>query len=275
MAAKSRCYVHDTCLIHIEKIVSCWTGCFPHFGTTSTSRGEGNHFIVKMILGIVNNDLLTVFNYIRLLLDMKFTELNAKIESDKSTLSRRHAVEFMKPLVKKVSKHALDKLMGQYNNSIDMDDGGEFTGLFRASFGVPCRHEIKRHINENGRFHIGGIHRQWHLVAPSVVQPAAVSAEPCSSPRKILMRTLEQRLYEAEDDHVTVVMARLDEASQASLQSLSNSVVVTRKRGRPTGPTNNKANQREKSLFEYTTGRKCSRCGQPGHNARTCNVKES
>ncbi|KAI9919409.1 hypothetical protein PsorP6_017782 [Peronosclerospora sorghi] len=70
----------DMWLIHKEKIVRCcWAGRFPHFGTTSTSRGEGNHFIVKRILGIVNNDLLTVFNKIRVLLDTQFTELNAKI----------------------------------------------------------------------------------------------------------------------------------------------------------------------------------------------------
>ncbi|KAI9919478.1 hypothetical protein PsorP6_017781 [Peronosclerospora sorghi] len=96
-----------------------------------------------------------------------------------------------------------------------MDDGDEYTGLFRASFVVPCRHEIKRRIKENGRFHIGNIHRQWHLVAPPVVQPVAVAAEPCYSPRKSLIRTLEQRFYEADDDQVAVVMTRLDEASQA------------------------------------------------------------
>ncbi|KAI9915592.1 hypothetical protein PsorP6_007268 [Peronosclerospora sorghi] len=66
-------YVHYTWLIHKEKIVRCCTGRFPHFGTTSTSRGEGNHFIVKRILVIVNNDLLKVFNKIRLLLDAQFT----------------------------------------------------------------------------------------------------------------------------------------------------------------------------------------------------------
>ncbi|KAI9918990.1 hypothetical protein PsorP6_011291 [Peronosclerospora sorghi] len=168
-------------------------------------------------------------------------QLNAKIKSEKSNLAHRHAVKFMKPLVK--------KLLDLYNNSIDMDDGDECTGLFRTSFGVPCRHEIKRRIKENGRFYIGDIHRQWHLVAPPVVQPVAVAAEPCSSPRKSLMRTLEKRLYEADDDHVAVVMARLDEASQAPLQSLSNPVVVTRKSGPPAGSTNNKANQRENSLF--------------------------
>ncbi|KAH6581271.1 hypothetical protein BASA60_002495 [Batrachochytrium salamandrivorans] len=46
-----------------------------------------------------------------------------------------------------------------------------------------------------------------------------------------------------------VVMARLDEASQRSLQPLSNPELAT-KRGRPAGSTKRKAIQREKSLFE-------------------------
>ena len=48
-----------------------------------------------------------------------------------------------------------------------------------------------------------------------------------------------------------------------------------RKRGRPAGSKNKKANQREKSLFEYSIGRKCSKFGQAGHNARTCEMRES
>ena len=39
--------------------------------------------------------------------------LNTKMESDKSTQAHRHATEFMRPLVKKLSKHALDKLLEQ------------------------------------------------------------------------------------------------------------------------------------------------------------------
>ncbi|KAH6563203.1 hypothetical protein BASA60_010793 [Batrachochytrium salamandrivorans] len=72
----------------------------------------------------------------------------------------------------------------------------------------------------------------------------------------------------------SVVMARLDEASQTPLQPLSNPALAT-KRGRPAGSTKRKAIQREKSLFEHATGRKCSRCGQAAHNSRTCNVQTS
>ena len=264
-------YVYETWLIHKDKIVRYWTGRFPHFGMTSTSRIEGNHYVVKRVLGIVNNDLLTVFKKIRLLLDTQLTELNTKMEYDKSTQAHRHALEFMRPLVKKISKHALDKLLEQYKKVIDNNYGDECTGLFRSSFGVPCCHDILRCIQRNERFHLEDIHCQWHLIACSMVQHASI-AKPCLSPRKRLMRKIEQRLYETDDDQVVVLMTRLDEASQAPLQSLSNPVVVTRKRGRPAGSKNKKANQREKSLFEYSTGRKCSKCDQAGHNARTCDM---
>ncbi|KAH6571511.1 hypothetical protein BASA50_003507 [Batrachochytrium salamandrivorans] len=154
------------------------------------------------------------------------------MELEKSTLAHRHSVDFMKSLVKKVSKHALDKMLDQYKKLIDMDDSDECTGLFRTSVGVPCRHEIKRHIEENRRFNIDDIH--------------------CHS----------------------AVMARLNEANQRSLQPLSNPALAT-KRGRPAGSTKRKAIQREKSLFEHATGRKCSKCGQAGHNSCTLHVQTS
>ncbi|KAH6577928.1 hypothetical protein BASA60_003831 [Batrachochytrium salamandrivorans] len=49
---------------------------------------------------------------------------------------------------------------------------------------------------------------------------------------KSLMQSIKLRLYEANDDQAAVVMARLDEASQTPLQSLSNPELAT-KRGRP------------------------------------------
>ncbi|KAH6574818.1 hypothetical protein BASA60_005289 [Batrachochytrium salamandrivorans] len=196
------------------------------------------------------------------------------MELEKSSLAHRHSLNFMKSLVKKISKHALDKMLDQYKKLADMDDSDECTGLFQTNIGVPCRHEIKRHIEENRRFNIDDIHCQWHLHAPPAVLPVAVRVEPFSSPRKNLMQSIKRRLYEADDDQAAVVMARLNEASQTPLQSLSNPELAT-KRGRPAGSTKRKAIQREKSLFEHATGRKCSKCGQAGHNSRTCNVQTS
>ncbi|KAH9251462.1 hypothetical protein BASA81_010627 [Batrachochytrium salamandrivorans] len=172
------------------------------------------------------------------------------MELEKSSLAHRHFLDFMKSLVKKISKHALDKMLDQYKKLADMDDSDECTGLFQTSIGVPCRHEIKRHIEENRRFNIDDIHCQWHLHAPPAVLPVAVRIEPFSSPRKSVMQSIKPRLYEADDDQAAVVMARLDEASQTPLQPLSNPALAT-KRGRPAGSTKRRQSS-EKSHYLST-----------------------
>ncbi|KAH6584208.1 hypothetical protein BASA61_007606 [Batrachochytrium salamandrivorans] len=89
------------------------------------------------------------------------------------------------------------------------------------------------------------------------------------------MQSIKSRLYEADDDQTTVVMARLGEASQRSLQSLSNPALGT-KRGHPSRVHKAQGNPSEKShSLEHATGRKCSKCSQSGHNSRTCNVQTS
>ncbi|KAH6595009.1 hypothetical protein BASA50_006153 [Batrachochytrium salamandrivorans] len=112
-----------------------------------------------------------------------------------------------------------------------MDDSDECTRLFRTSVGVPCRHEIKRRIEENRRFNIDDIHCQWHLHAPPAVLPVAVRVEPFSSPRKNLMQSIKRRLYEADDDqallswHVWMKQVR-GHCSRFLTQSWQQSVVV-------------------------------------------------
>ncbi|KAH9244813.1 hypothetical protein BASA81_017752 [Batrachochytrium salamandrivorans] len=145
------------------------------------------------------------------------------MELEKSSLAHRHSLDFMKSLVKKISKHALDKILDQYKKLADMDDSDEAIFVSKEEFNAIYQTKIVRSQRLSGR---------------------------------------------------SVVMARLDEASQTPLQPLSNPELAT-KRGRPAGSTKRKAIQREKSLFEHATGRKCSKCGQAAHNSRTCNVQTS
>ncbi|KAH6589855.1 hypothetical protein BASA61_005461 [Batrachochytrium salamandrivorans] len=87
------------------------------------------------------------------------------------------------------------------------------------------------------------------------------------------MQSIKLRLYEADDDQALVVMARLNEANQRSLQSFSNPEHWRRSvRSSQQDPHKVQGNPNEKSHYlEHATGRKCSRCSQDGHNSRTCN----
>ncbi|KAH9254799.1 hypothetical protein BASA81_007219 [Batrachochytrium salamandrivorans] len=78
----------------------------------------------------------------------------------------------------------------------------------------------------------GDIHCQFALAcATCCFCMLLCHVEPCSSPRKSLMQSIKLKSYKADDDQVTVVMTRLDEASQTPLQSLSNQALAMRSVG--------------------------------------------
>jgi hypothetical protein len=263
-------YLERIWLIHKEKIVRCWTNQYLHFGTTSTSRGEGNHFVVKRYLKIANGDMLMVLNNLERLLQTQFTDLNAASESEKLVIAHRHNLPFMHPLVKNISQFALDKMLRQHQEISPASYDEECTGMFRKTYGIPCKHEIRVKILEGGQFSIGDFHPQWHLMDnPLFHIDQTVSNVPTLSPRRKELQLLREMLYAIDDDQVPTLLARLKETRDAPADAISNPLPSTRKRGRPAGPTN-RANQRDRSQFEYATGNKCGNCGKNGHNARTC-----
>jgi hypothetical protein len=104
--------------------------------------------------------------------------------------------------------------------------------------------------------------------------PAANVSSPrqkrLNSIQETLYSAIQETLYSVDADQVPVLLQRLEEATSRPLHMLSNPVVsVVRKRGRPPG-SKNRANQRDKSRFEYVSGNQCGNCGVNGHNSRTC-----
>ncbi|KAH6591567.1 hypothetical protein BASA61_004883 [Batrachochytrium salamandrivorans] len=127
----------------------------------------------------------------------------------------------------------------------------EVTGtVSNKGVGVACHHEIKRHIEDNGRFNIWryplsiGTCMRHRLFLP-VAMPCGtmfVSKEECNA-------IYQTKIVQADDDQVTVVMSRLDEASQISLQSLSNSELATKRGSSQQGSQSaSKSNEKSHSL---------------------------
>ncbi|KAJ1499787.1 hypothetical protein HMI55_004213, partial [Coelomomyces lativittatus] len=89
---------------------------------------------------------------------------------------------------------------------IDANEDMQCTGLFCAMFGIPCQHEIKHCIEDNLRFHTNDIHSKWHFSAALVGEStplSTVTAELLHSPRKHLLKTLENRVYKADEDQLS------------------------------------------------------------------------
>ncbi|KAH6601597.1 hypothetical protein BASA50_001455 [Batrachochytrium salamandrivorans] len=128
------------------------------------------------------------------------------MELEKSSLAHRHSVDLMKPLVKKVSKHALDKMLEQYKKLADMDDSDECTRtvlneVLEFLAATKSRGALKRIGDSTLTIFIVNGTCMHHLL----VLPVAVRVEPFSSPRKSLMQSIKRRLYEADDDQVALL----------------------------------------------------------------------
>ncbi|TPX75717.1 hypothetical protein CcCBS67573_g03038 [Chytriomyces confervae] len=219
---------------------------YSHFGTSTTSRGEGNHFVVKRYLKIVNSDLLMVLKNLMLLLGTQFTTLNAAMEREKLAIAHQHSHFFMRALVKNISHFALNKMLRQYEE------------VLRTSELDQC--------TEGGQFTLSDIHPQWVLQQNPLFNTAATALPATApllppvnlgplSPRRNALQQLQEKLYAVDRDQVPTLLAQLQEVTEGPAHPLSNPVPSTKKRGCPAGSIK-RANQRDKSQFEYVTGNK-------------------
>jgi hypothetical protein len=113
------------------------------------------------------------------------------------------------------------------------------------------------------------IHPQWHLVMKLPTAEREEDNLAVSPMSKIVKKILVQKktLHESQ---IPSFISRLTDAIQEPIPFVANPIQVTKKRGRPRGALNKISRKRDKSAFEYVEGRKCGKCGNSGHNARTC-----
>ncbi|KAJ3247650.1 hypothetical protein HDU77_008510, partial [Chytriomyces hyalinus] len=120
---------------------------------------------------------------------------------------------------------------------------------------------------ERHQFTLNDIHAANPLF--NTVPPLPPIASAPLSPRSKALQQIKEKMYTIDDDQVPTLLAHLQEVTESPAQSLLNPVPLTKKCGCPAGLVK-RANQRDKSQFEYVTGNKCGNCGVNGHNARTC-----
>ena len=275
-------YVNATWLPLKERFVACFVNEFPHFGSASTSRVEGNHHVLKSYIRGARLHPLTMAKRVGLMLANQRVELNAAAEGQKLVKAHRFTHNCFANLTYKVSTFAMDKLLGQLKLAQEMRDGNQVcTSQFTKSWGLPCRHVIRCCLETDTPILLEDIHEQWLLDRnPLAVPVVATSAPPAvpESPRSSFMRkmaTTLPQLLANDNPRAGSMIARLSQVLDTPDVQISEPMVVAKKRGRPAGAKNKTSATRDKSHFEYVDGRKCGVCGGSGHNARTCKRKQS
>ena len=268
-------YINTTWMPHKEKFVECFINRFPHFGSVNTSRVEGNHHVIKSYLRVGNLKLFPVTKRLSLMLSNQMVELNVEIERQKLRRAHHYDHECLNNLIYKVSEFAMEKLIEQLELSKVERNGDVCHGRFKKSWGLPCHHYIRNCIQNKMAIDLQEIHEQWLLEKnPLTSGHEEVTLRDMPSPRSAILKKVTSAL-DPGNPRASSLIARFNHILDTPDVEVREPSIVVKKRGRPANSKNVSSKTRDKSHFEYVEGRKCSCCGQAGHNSRTCPTKRN
>ena len=266
-------YILQTWLPWKERFVTCYVKDIRHFNSVTTSRVEGSHRVLKSYIKNGKRNLLEVVKNLNLLWKNQTTEISKEIERQKLIVCDRHKIGLLKPLQKKLSLFALHEILKQYKKSLNEEEMKKVcTQSVTGTLGLPCKHTIRELVEEGQVLTDAYIDSQWLLELNASSRAITnVSLSQNISPRKNLIERLHNELYNNPQIHSSSFINRIQSVLDDPTKEIQDIQPLQRKKGRPVGAKNKGASiRRDKSHFEYMEGRKCSKCGEPGHNARTC-----
>lgn len=138
-----------TYLPYRRQFVKCYINQVLHFDTTTTSRAEGGHAILKRQLGSSHGDLKIVVNAISLLLTNELHDHILAVNEAKMRVSLRLRKSIFQRISSYVSPHALRKVLEQYSLVVDKPTVLQSCiDAFTTTLGLPCCHKIQQRMYE-------------------------------------------------------------------------------------------------------------------------------
>lgn len=131
-------------------IVHAWVDCSFHGGTTTTSRLEGAHSVLKRWIGKPTKNLIALWDSTKLAIDDQLKEIENLTSRRLQTTPIGLSNQLFHPLVGKITPFALYLLKKQEEIIRRQRERAEqglistiCTGTFCSSMGMPCWHMIK------------------------------------------------------------------------------------------------------------------------------------
>ncbi|KAL0225495.1 hypothetical protein RCL1_003407 [Eukaryota sp. TZLM3-RCL] len=277
-------YIQNTWFVHKEKFVHYFLGEVRHYGTSTTSRVESAHALLKKTLETSYNDLREVVAKSLLVIQEQLHTISVEKSRQQLFKPVQYLDTELEPLLGLRTYNALDLLNTQLQKAKNMNCGLEVidscTQQFTNNYGLPCSHTILSTIENEGS--IGGdqIDKHWWLYDDSFQllsdQTAEDSVTNMGNTDQSILEVVREHLegtddFERERLEVAIKIA-LDQSSTSWQPPVTANV---QKKGRPVGSKRTSSKQRDPSAFEVARNkvsekRLCSTCKEPGHNAATC-----
>ena len=163
-------YLTDTWIRpYARKIVKCYTNKIRHFFSTTTSRSEGAHRVLKNQLGVSTGDLKLVVENIEMLLLNQRKEYAIKLDSAKMRVPFDLQIPLFRGIISAVTPYAMRMIYNQYKLIDTPDWSPNCTHSWSRVAGLPCSHIIKIRMESSERIlFISDIHPHWRYVKPPI-----------------------------------------------------------------------------------------------------------
>src|ERR1700722_10338860 len=142
-----------------------------HLDSTTTSRDEGAHGMIKRDLEVSTNDFLTALRSMERTLTHQHRKAIDEIEQEKVNISVSHRILLFREVIGKISSTAIAKALALRNNYLPVHQE-PCTGLTKGNVGIPCIHEIRAAFEGQRSLSISQFHSHWHL-SPSSTEEVA------------------------------------------------------------------------------------------------------
>ena len=152
--------------------MSIWADMFTHLGTTSSSRIEGAHAVLKRHLTSSTGDLSTVFDKMDTVLRRQYTDIMVRSQQQQYKQNNQIRAPLFNGLTKTISKHALQMAFKKYGEArldkLTTEPKSKLkprTGSFTKTLGIPCAHMIKGRLmnSDNTMILKEDFHEQWWI----------------------------------------------------------------------------------------------------------------
>jgi hypothetical protein len=159
-------YVRGLCAFR-ERWCFAWTAEYRHLGNTTDSRLEGLHRTVKRQLNGPRGTLFTVYQAIRLSVQLQFNQIKRSMARDGIfILTQLAGKRFIQRCHRQISRYALTEFSKQweiFKNASDKQPLSVCTHRFTKGWGIPCAHEIDRRIKLGLQFTPDDFDSHWHV----------------------------------------------------------------------------------------------------------------
>ena len=221
-------YLKDTWLTHHRhRFCKVWTNLNTHFDILTISRVEDDHRVLKSILNIFIEDLLTIVDDIELFLNRQYETYTHKFAQKKIKVVYKLPRDLMRDLIDRVSSHALSKIYNQYKlmKLTDKESRNlkECVRTFVIIMSLFCSHMIKEVLkDEEKKLLLEDVHSHWRFKKSEFFRLTFTNDfffDSQSESSELSKRSFYESSPKIFDDFVTDSLSDVDELIRTRLDS--------------------------------------------------------